>query len=88
MCKLKDTHLWFEKMFKPINNILEGTPLKGVIFEDIWSSHITNYTLEYFDGELKNFLKPGFLPDKMKPILQIIEWNIRLIYKYAVYVSK
>ena len=54
------THIYgLEQMFKPVNNI-EGTLLKGVIFEDNLSSHQTNTVSACFRDHLPNFIHPFF----------------------------
>ena len=55
------THIHgLEDMFKLVNDLLEGTAMKGVIFEDNVSSHRTDSVLDYFREELNNFVSPSF----------------------------
>ena len=74
-------------MFKPVNDILEGTSLKGVIFEDNVSSHQTDAVFAYFRDQLPNFIDPFFLPARMTMIIQVIDRHIGIQYKRAVYIA-
>ena len=63
-------------MFKPENDILEGTSRKVVMFEDNLSSHQTDAAFKHISDELSNFLKPRFILVKMTMIVQVIDRHI------------
>ena len=68
------THIHGSKeIFKLINDLLEVTAMKGVIFEENLSSHQANAVLDYFRKELNNFVSPRFIPVNMTIIIQVID---------------
>ena len=74
--RLKDPHSEFKKEFKPVNDVLEGTSRKGVMFEDNLSLHRTDAVFKHISDELYNFANPHFLPEKMTMIIQVIDCHI------------
>ena len=56
------THIHgLEQMLKPVNDVLEGESLNGVIFEDSISSHPKNTVLAHFRDEFPNCINLFFL---------------------------
>ena len=82
------THIHgLKKILKPVNYLLEGTVMKGVIFKDNLSSHRTDAVLDYFKEELKNFVSPRFIPADMTLVIQVIDCHIGVQHKRAVYIK-
>ena len=78
----EETHIYaLKKMFGPVNESLEGSVFKGVIFEDNLSSYKTDGVFLFIENELNNFIPPVFLPALMTFIIQVIDRHIGIIYK-------
>ena len=85
---MQKTHIYgLEQMFKPVNDILKETLLKGVIFEENLLYHQTNAVFVYFRDQLPDSIDPFFLPAKMTMIIQAIDRHIAIQYKRVFYVA-
>lgn len=82
------THRYgLKEVLGPINAHLVEEDMQGVAFEDNLSAHKMESTMQFWgsDPSVSNFIPTQFLPAKLTDIVQVIDRDIGIIYKRAVY---
>ena len=71
--------------FGIVDEALYGTNRKGVIFEDILTSHSTDDIMEFFEEKIRNVTSSRFVPTNMTWIIQVVDRNKGIIYNMILY---